>query len=398
MAVQRRDDQQQVNILLVDDRMENLLALESILDAPDYRLVRAQNGQDALLAVLAEEFAAIVLDVQMPGMTGIELAQLIRQRRKSQHVPILFLTAHGDESAVEGYEAGAVDFLTKPIQPAILRSKVAVFAELYRKSAALKAEIEERRLAEENVVRLNAELFERVEELAAAYAELEAFSYTVSHDLRAPLRQVSGFVALLSRSLADRQNAADAEYIELINGAVNRMGQLINDLLSFSRVGRAEMHRSKVDLRLLVDQVRETLAPALAGRCVSWKIDALPCVEGDPAMLRQVFANLIDNAIKFTRPRANAEIEIGASRERDEFVFWVRDNGVGFDSEHADKLFGVFQRLHTAAEFEGTGIGLASVRRILVRHNGRSWAESTPGKGASIYFSLPVTEADEQVH
>ena len=154
---------QRVNILLVDDRVENLVALESILEAPDYRLVRAQNGQEALLAVLADDFAAIVLDVQMPGMSGIELAQLIRQRRKSQHVPILFLTAHGDQSAIDGYQAGAVDFLTKPIQPAVLRSKVAVFAELYRKSAALQAEIEERRLAEENVGRLNAELVARVE-------------------------------------------------------------------------------------------------------------------------------------------------------------------------------------------------------------------------------------------
>jgi len=389
---------QRVNILLVDDRVENLVALESILEAPDYRLVRAQNGQDALLAVLADDFAAIVLDVQMPGMSGIELAQLIRQRRKSQHVPILFLTAHGDQSAIDGYQAGAVDFLTKPVQPAVLRSKVAVFAELYRKSAALQAEIEERRIAEQNVGRLNAELFTRVEELAAAYAELEAFSYTVSHDLRAPLRQVSGFVALLSRSLADRQNETDAEYIGLINGAVNRMGQLINDLLSFSRVGRAEMRRATVDLQPLVDQVRETLAPALAGRAVSWRVAPLPCVEGDPAMLRQVFASLLDNAVKFTRPRACAEIEIGASREKDEYVFWVRDNGVGFDNDHADKLFGVFQRLHTTAEFEGTGIGLASVRRIMARHNGRSWAESTPGKGTVVYFSLPATTKDEQPH
>ena len=390
--------EQRVNILLVDDRVENLVALESILDAPDYRLVRALNGQDALLAVLADDFAAIVLDVQMPGMSGIELAQLIRQRRKSQHVPILFLTAHGDQSAIDGYQAGAVDFLTKPVQAGVLRSKVAVFAELYRKSAALQAEVEERRIAEQNVKRLNAELFSRVEELAAAYGELEAFSYTVSHDLRAPLRQVSGFVALLSRSLAERQNETDTEYISLINGAVNRMGQLINDLLSFSRVSRAEMRRTTVDLRPLVDQVRETLAPALAGRAVSWKIAPLPCVEGDPAMLRQVFASLLDNAVKFTRPRACAEIEVGASCENDEYVVWVRDNGVGFDNERADKLFGVFQRLHTTAEFEGTGIGLASVRRIMVRHNGRSWAESAPGKGTVVYFSLPATVKDEQPH
>jgi signal transduction histidine kinase len=387
-----------INILLVDDRTENLVALESILDAPDYNLVRAQNGQDALLAILAEDFAAIVLDVQMPGMTGIELAQLIRQRRKSQHVPILFLTAHGDDSAIEGYQAGGVDFLTKPIQPAILRSKIAVFADLYRKSAALKAEVEERKAAEERIIRLNSELSDRIEELATANAELEAFSYTVSHDLRAPLRQVSGFLALLQRGLSDRQTEADAEYITLINGAVARMGQLINDLLSFSRVSRTEMEHGNVDLTELVHQVIETMSPALAGRVMRWKIGELPTVEGDTAMLRQVFASLLDNAVKFTRTREVAEVEVGSFQEGDEYVLFVRDNGVGFDTRYTDKLFGVFQRLHTGAEFEGTGIGLASVRRIMSRHNGRCWAESLPGVSTVVYCSIPIPATHELPH
>jgi two-component system, sensor histidine kinase and response regulator len=391
--------EQPVNILLVDDKAENLLALESILEAPGYHLVRALSGHDALLALLAQEFAAIVLDVRMPGMTGIEVAQIIRARKKTQHIPILFMTAHGEESAIAGYQAGAVDFLTKPVQPAVLRSKVAVFAELFRKTSALKAEVEERSQAEERIGQLNKELSERVEELAAANAELEAFSYTVSHDLRAPLRQVSGFVALLQEGLAGRQNAHDAEYIGLIQSAVTRMGHLIDDLLGFSRFGRVELNRSVVNLAPLVEQVRETLAPALVGRDVRWKIGALPEVEGDPAMLRQVFASLLDNALKFTRTRARAEIEIGARSEPGEYIFFVRDNGVGFDSRHAEKLFGVFQRLHTGAEFEGTGIGLASVRRIIQRHNGRSWAESAPGKGAVVYFSLPVSDViDERIH
>ena len=388
-----------VNILLVDDKTENLLALESVLDAPGYHLVRALSGEEALLALLDQEYAAIVLDVQMPGMSGIELAQMIRARKKTHHIPILFLTAHGDESAIAGYQAGAVDFLTKPLQPAVLRSKVAVFADLFRKTSALKAEVDERRQAEERIGQLNKELCERVEELAAANAELESFSYTVSHDLRAPLRQVSGFVTLLQEGLGNRQNAQDAEYIGLIQDAVGRMGQLIDDLLSFSRVGRIEINRSTVNLTRLVEQVRETLSPALVDRNVRWKIDRLPEVEGDPAMLRQVFASLLDNALKFSRTRACAEIEIGARKEHDEHVFFVRDNGVGFDRRHADKLFGVFQRLHTGAEFEGTGIGLASVRRIIQRHNGRSWAESIPGEGTVVYFSLPITTGtDERVH
>ncbi|HVY07464.1 MAG TPA: response regulator [Burkholderiales bacterium] len=380
-----------VNVLLVDDKTENLLALESILEGPDYHLVRAQSGPDALLALLAHDYAAIVLDVQMPGMSGIELAQIIRGRKKTQHIPILFLTAHGDESAIAGYQAGAVDFMTKPVQAAVLRSKVAAFSELFRKSNALKAEIEERRQAEERIRQLNIELSDRVEDLAAANSELESFSYTVSHDLRAPLRQVSGFVSLLEESLGERKTPPDAEYIDLIQNAVTRMGHLIDDLLAFSRVGRIEINREIVNLERLVEQVRQTLAPAASGRDIQWTIGSLPEVEGDPAMLRQVVFSLLDNALKFTRTRSPARIEIGARTEHGEHVFFVRDNGVGFDARHADKLFGVFQRLHTGAEFEGTGIGLASVRRIVQRHDGRSWAESVLGEGAAIYFSLPVT-------
>jgi len=218
--------------------------------------------------------------------------------------------------------------------------------------------------------------------------------------LRAPLRQVSGFVALLQESLGERQSEQDSEYIGLIATAVNRMGHLIDDLLRFSRFGRAELNRSLVNLTPLVEQVRETLAPVIAGRDVRWKIGQLPEVEGDSAMLRQVFASLLDNALKFTRTRACAEIEVGARRESDEHVFFVRDNGVGFDPRHAGKLFGVFERLHTGAEFEGTGIGLASVRRIIQRHNGRSWAESVPNEGTVVYFSLPLssTKIYESLH
>jgi two-component system, sensor histidine kinase and response regulator len=384
---------QRINILLVDDKPDNLVALESILEAPDYQIDRALSGQDALLALLSQNYAAIVLDVQMPGMSGIELAQIVRGRKRTQHIPILFLTAHGDESAIAGYEAGAVDFLTKPIQPAVLRSKVAVFAELFRKSSALTIEVEERRQAEDRIRELNKELSDRVEQLAAANAELESFSYTVSHDLRAPLRQVSGFVTLLQESLAGRQTAQDSEYIRLLNTAVKRMGQLIDDLLRFSRFSRTELNYDDVDLASIVDLVRGTLAPVLAGRDVRWKIGPLPKVKGDPSLLQQVFANLLDNALKFTRTQIYTEIEIGCRREGDEHILFVRDNGVGFDPRHAEKLFGVFQRLHGSAEFEGTGIGLAAVRRIVQRHNGRSWAEGLVGVGTVVYFSLPVDDA-----
>lgn len=384
-----------VSILLVDDKAENLLALESVLEHPGYHLVRAHNGDEALLALLKDEYAAIVLDVKMPGMSGIELAQIIRSRKKTQNIPILFLTAHGQDNAVAGYEAGGVDFLTKPIQPSILRSKMAVFADLFRTSISLKAEIEERRQAEARVRQLNEELFRRVEELAAVNAELEAFSYMVSHDLRAPLRQVTEFVGLLQEGLAGKVAAEDAEYIPLIKNSVARMGELIDDLLNFSRMGRVELNLTSVRLAPLVDQVRVTLSPVLQGRDIRWTIGPLPAVSGDQALLRQVLTNLLDNAVKFTRTRERAEIEVGALDEGEEQIFFVRDNGVGFDPTYAGNLFGVFQRLHSTAEFEGTGIGLASVRRIIQRHGGRTWAESAPGQGTVVYCSLPVRAAKQ---
>jgi signal transduction histidine kinase len=380
-----------VNILLVDDEARNLDVLESILDVPDYRLVRARNSDEALRALVSDTFALLVLDVRMPDMSGLELAQLIKQRRKTQHVPIIFLTAYAqeDEHVMQGYGAGAVDYLSKPINPQVLRSKVAVFVDLFRMTRALESEIEVRRAAEQRVLDLNNQLALRVSELAAANEELEAFSYSVSHDLRAPLRQVTGFVRCLKKTEGDKADPETEEYIRLIQDAVTRMGRLIDDLLEFSRVGRIEMNQEPIKLRPLLDQALLTLQPGTETRHIEWQIDSLPEVRGDAAMLRQVWTNLLDNAIKFTKPRDRARIVVGARTEPGEYVLFVHDNGVGFDTRFADRLFGVFQRLHPRAEFDGTGIGLASVRRIIARHGGRTWAESVPDKGTTIYFSLP---------
>lgn len=386
-----------VNILLVDDKVENLVALESILESPRYNLVRAQSGDEALMALLGDEFGAIVLDVKMPDMNGIELAQMIRARKKTQHVPILFLTAHASDSAAAGYEAGAVDFMSKPIQSAVLRSKVAVFADMHRSrralaesNRALAAEVLEHRQAQERILNLNEELSRRVTDLGIANAELESFGYTVSHDLRAPLRQIAGFVRLLRDSLSHRLDAKSAEHFQLIERAVERMGQLIDDLLAFSRLGRMELQRENVDLEQLVDEVRGLLEANTNGRRIEWIIGTLPKVAADGAMLRQVLVNLLDNAMKFTRDRSPAVIEVGCSTGPTDHRFFVRDNGVGFDPAFTNKLFGVFQRLHSAKEYEGTGIGLAIVQRIVLRHGGRTWIESSPGQGTQISFTLPV--------
>lgn len=246
-----------------------------------------------------------------------------------------------------------------------------------------------RQLADEEIRRLNDDLCRRTDQLEATNKELEAFSYSVSHDLRAPLRHVQGYVGMLKREAQDGLSEKARRYLAIIEDASREMGELIDDLLTFSRMGRTEMHAAEIDLGELVEETRSDLVLAASDREIRWQIHPLPKVLGDLAMLRQVFANLLGNAVKYTRHRKRAEIEIGcAGEENDRVVIRVRDNGAGFDMKYADKLFGVFQRLHRADEFEGTGIGLANVQRIMLRHGGRVWAEAKPDAGATFYFTL----------
>lgn len=240
----------------------------------------------------------------------------------------------------------------------------------------------ERKQAEEDLRRLNARL-------VAVNEELEAFSYSVSHDLRAPLRHINGFTELLKTHAASRLDETGQLYMNTIMNSAKRMGDLIDDLLIFSRMGKAEMRVETVDLAILVQEAMNGLHDEVAGREVSWQIGNLPAVRGDATLLRQVLVNLMANAVKYTRTRTRAEIEIGSRRDGQECVLFVRDNGVGFDMQYAGKLFGVFQRLHHSTEFEGTGVGLANVRRIIQRHGGRTWAEGRVDGGATFYFSLP---------
>src|SRR5262249_24016339 len=251
-------------------------------------------------------------------------------------------------------------------------------------------DISEKREAAERIRRLNLVLKGRVGELAALNEELEAFSYSVSHDLRAPLRHIDGFARLLARHAGDRLDEKGRHYLETIEDSGRQMGRLIDDLLAFSRLGRAPLRSEAVDLAALArDAIRE-IEEDWKGREIRWTVGELPAVRGDAALLRQVFVNLLSNAVKYSSRRGVSEIEIAtAGSTPDEVVCIVRDNGVGFDGKYAGKLFGVFQRLHGAEDFEGTGIGLASVRRIIQKHGGRTWAEGAVDSGATFSFSLP---------
>jgi len=249
---------------------------------------------------------------------------------------------------------------------------------------------------------LNSQLEHRVQERTAqlqeANRELESFSYSVSHDLRAPLRHITGFAQLLERRAGEKLDETSRGYLKTIISATQQGGMLVDDLLSFSRMGRAELRKKPVDLKALMEEVCHEMQADMAGRNVEWRLGELPHVEADPALLRQVVRNLLGNALKYTRPRPQAIIEVGARQVQGEVEVWVRDNGVGFEMQYVDKLFGVFQRLHTAEQFEGTGIGLANVRRIIARHGGRTWAEGAVDKGATFHFSLPQTPKDEPRH
>ncbi|WP_425431849.1 sensor histidine kinase [Frateuria terrea] len=258
------------------------------------------------------------------------------------------------------------------------------------------SDVTARALVEQQVKELNRQLEGKVAQISDVNRELEAFSYSVSHDLRAPLRHIAGFTGKLKRHLEQHLDDTAAHYLEVIGTSATRMAQLIDDLLVFSRLGRGALRLQAVDMQSLVEEAR-ALAESEAGeRNIEWIVSPLPIVIGDENMLRTVWQNLIGNAVKYTGRREVAQIAVGVERDRDgEYVFTVADNGAGFNMEYAGKLFGVFQRLHRASEFPGNGIGLANVRRIVARHGGRVWAEAEPDRGASFHFSLPATELAE---
>jgi signal transduction histidine kinase len=379
-----------VNILLVDDQPANLIAMEAMLEGLGQNLIKAESGLEALKWLLTHEFAVILLDVKMPGMDGFETAALIRQRDKSRHTPIIFLTANdaSQTQAVRGYAVGAVDYMVKPVVPEFVRSKVAVFVELAKKTELLRRQTQllaEGEQAARDLAETRAEL---VRDLEHKNRELESFSYAVSHDLRAPLRRIDSFSRAVVESQGDRLDEAGRRYLERVREASQHMSQLIDDVLYLSRVTRADLRDQEVDLSALATHALTRLQETDPSRRVEIKIRPGVAVAGDGQLLRIALENLLENSWKFTARQPEARIEFGVTNAAGEPTYFVRDNGAGFDMTYVDRLFGPFQRLHSQREFPGSGIGLATVQRIIHRHGGRVWAEGLVGKGATFQFTL----------
>lgn len=323
---------------------------------------------------------------------GRPISILVPSDRSDEIPTILQKIRHGEP--VNHYETIRIKKDGAPIHVSVTISPVRDSSGKIIGASATARDITEHKQAEEEIHNLNQQLEERVRkrttQLEEAYKELESFSYSVSHDLRAPIRHIDGYARMLQRSLEPSLDETSLRYLRTITESTQRAGNLIDDLLSFSRMSRAEIHNILIDMNQLVREALIELRFETSKRNIDWKIEELPEVYGDPSMLRLVWRNLLSNAVKYTLPREQAKIEVGGTGIGDEAIFFVRDNGVGFDMQYADKLFGVFQRLHSTEEFEGTGIGLANVRRIVGRHGGRTWAEGCIGGGATFYFSLPL--------
>jgi signal transduction histidine kinase len=366
------------DILLVDDDATKRFALKSILNPLGQTIVEAASGPDALRQLLRQDFAVILLDVRMPGMDGFEAAQLIRQRPRSELTPIIFVTAldRAETDMGRGYDLGAVDFVFAPVVPAIMRAKVTVFVELYK----AQQELRRYRTQLERLVQ------ERTTALTAINRELEAFSYSVSHDLRAPLLAFNGLNQSLLEDYGDSLDPRAKDYLQRMRRASERMTSVFDGLQMLFRLTSGEIHREQCDLSAMATEIVEEMRGADPKRKVRVEIAEGMNASADPRLARILLTNLISNAWKFSAHEPDARIEVGTEVVDGDTRMFVRDNGVGFDMIYAHKLFGAFQRLHSQSDFAGAGIGLATVRRIVNRHGGRAWAEGAVGEGATFYF------------
>jgi two-component system, sensor histidine kinase and response regulator len=390
--------QETVNILLVDDQPGKLMAHEAILAELGQRIIKARNGVEALGHLLRYDFAVILLDVNMPNMDGFETAALIRQRPRFEKTPIIFVTGYNttDIDRLKGYELGAVDYLFLPVVPQVLKAKVSVFVELARQTQIIKSQAADlidhnRRQAEqlEVIQKLN-------DELKNANSELEAFSYTVSHDLRAPLRSISGYVTVLLEDYGARLDEEGRGHLAALDRAAKRMDVLTRDLLAYARVARESVTLEPVQLQPLLDAVVSIIG---AGKTNLVKFSIAPelaDVMGHPFLLEQCLSNLLNNAAKFVSPGVPPEVRIRTEPRGSQVRLWIEDNGIGIDARYHHKIFSMFERVGDLHKYEGTGIGLTIVQRAVQRMGGACGVESSPGQGSRFWLDLlPVPQGRE---
>lgn len=391
-----------VKILIVDDRKENLLSLESIFSDTDYELVRANSGREALRILLKDtDFTLILMDVVMPGMDGFEAATMIYQRDKLKSIPIIFLTAKNLEGNIlKAYDVGAVDFLGKPVVPELLKAKVEVFVDLKRKNQMLKMqqqrlkqsnkelqhEIKERKVYEQRIENLNQELAQKLEELEA----LDAFTSSVSHDLKTPLCGIDLMMQILIKNYAGQMDIKGQSMLEKMDREIKNLTNLINDLLILSRNQKEEMELEEINMQFMVQDVVDELMFKDEGQESKHEviINRLPKAKCDSKLIKQVWMNLLSNAIKYSSTQEKPVINVRGEQKNGHVTYTVEDNGVGFSKDESKNLFKIFERLSTSQGFDGTGVGLAIVKKIIDRHRGEIWAESEEGKGSKFYFRL----------
>jgi signal transduction histidine kinase len=402
-----------IKILVVDDREDNLFSIETLLEKDNYTVVKANSGRAALKILLKQhDFSLILMDVQMPDLNGFDTATIIYERDKLKQIPIIFITANNEEEGniFKGYKMGGVDYIYKPINPELLKAKVGVFVELYRKNQQLAAhekqllaankslqqEIEDRKASEENVKLLNKQLIDNNTHLKAVNEELDRFAYVASHDLQEPLRKIMIFSDKIS---GDQKNEKTVEkYLKKIMGSSQRMQSLINDLLQFSRQDINPADCIETDLKIIVKEAIVELEMEIEKNKANINVANLPVICAVPGLIRQLFFNLINNAIKFRQKDTPPEIHISAEKLNNfksninYYRISISDNGIGFDPTYADDIFVVFKRLHSYHEFQGSGVGLSICKKIVDKHNGFIKAISKPGEGSTFIIELPESQ------
>ena len=408
-------------ILLIDDREDNLFSLETILEPDGYQFVKASSGRQALKILLNEfDFALILMDVKMPNLNGFETAALIFEREKLKHIPVIFITAnsYGEENMIRGYRTGAIDYIYKPINPELLRAKVAVFADLYRKNQQLilqeqkimainknlQEEIKERQASSAKIFDLNRRLLQNIDNLEKVNKELDRFAFMASHDLQEPLRKIRTFSDRIFnkyRSSLDNDSTRD---FQRIHHATQRMQDLINDILEFSKLGITGRQFEQIDLTPLVREVIDDLQQDIREKNAQVELADLPTLPVHQGLMKPLFHNLISNALKYARknvpPRINifsAPLPEGVEGGNQPAAIqyhriYVSDNGIGFRQEYAEQIFEMFKRLHGNDEYGGTGVGLALCKKIMEKHNGHISALSRENEGSTFIVSVPVRQ------